>query len=93
MEICGNSPGLSADEVIDGLLLSSKRLFSPAYLKGGMGDVGGCHPTDNIAMSWFARKLDLSFDLFDALMMQSQSQTEWIASVVHKISRNIRNWS
>ena len=86
MEICSKSPGLNVDEVIDGLLLSSKRLFSPAYLKGGMGDGGGCHPRDNIAMSWLARKLDLSFDLFDALMMQRQSQTEWMASVVHKIS-------
>ena len=85
MEICSKSPGLNVDEVINGLLLSSKRLFSPAYLRGGMGDGGGCHPRDNIAMSWLAKKLNLSFDLFDALMMQRQSQTEWMAGVVHKI--------
>ena len=86
MEICSKSPGLNVDVVMDGLLLSSKRLFSPAYLRGGMGDGGGCHPRDNIAMSWLAQRLNLSFDLFDALMMQRQAQTEWMASVIEKIS-------
>lgn len=86
MEICSKSPGLNVDVVIDGLLLSAKRLFSPAYLRGGMGDGGGCHPRDNIAMSWLAQRLDLSFDLFDALMMQRQAQTEWMASIIEKLS-------
>lgn len=91
MEICSKSPGLNVDEVMDGLLLSSKRLFSPAYLRGGMGDGGGCHPRDNIAMSWLAQRLNLSFDLFDALMTQRQAQTEWMASVIEKISMQHRD--
>ena len=32
------------------------------YYGGGMGDGGGCHPRDNIAMSWLAKNLDLSYD-------------------------------
>jgi len=85
MEICSKMPGLNVDAVIDGLLLAGNRLFSPAYLRGGMGDGGGCHPRDNIALSWLAQKLDLSFDFFNALMLQRESQTEWMAVTIKRI--------
>jgi UDPglucose 6-dehydrogenase len=51
MEICDSLPGCNVDQVTDALKLADKRLISPAYLSGGMGDGGGCHPRDNIAMS------------------------------------------
>lgn len=44
-----------------------------------MGDGGGCHPRDNIAMSWLARELNLSYDFFDSLMQARGSQTRWLA--------------
>lgn len=80
MEICEKT-GADVDELIDALSLADQRLMSPAYMRGGMGDGGGCHPRDNIAMSWLARELDLSYDLFSALMECREKQTEWIAEL------------
>jgi len=79
MEICHAIPGADCDQVIDALSLAHRRLISPAYLRGGMGDGGGCHPRDGIAMSWLAQKLDLSHDLFDDAMQCREHQAEWLA--------------
>ena len=81
MEICEKS-GVDVDSVIDCLSMASDRLISPKYLRGGMGDGGGCHPRDNIAMSWLARELDLSFDFFETLMVGREYQTEWLAELL-----------
>jgi len=58
----------------------TRRLLSPMYLRAGMGDGGGCHPRDNIAMSHLARRLRLSFDFFECLMLARERQTGWIAA-------------
>lgn len=81
MELCEKT-GADVDDLVDALSLADKRLLSPAYLRGGMGDGGGCHPRDNIALSWLARNVDLSYDLFGALMECREKQTEWLASEV-----------
>jgi UDPglucose 6-dehydrogenase len=47
-----------------------------------MGDGGGCHPRDNIAMSWLARKLNLSHDFFSDIMRAREDQTEWLAKLI-----------
>jgi len=78
MELCEKT-GADVDDLVDALSLADKRLLSPAYLRGGMGDGGGCHPRDNIALSWLAREHDLSYDLFGALMECREKQTEWLA--------------
>jgi UDPglucose 6-dehydrogenase len=80
MEIC-HKTGCDVDQVIDAISLADERLISPKYLRGGMGDGGGCHPRDNIAMSWLAKKLDLSHDFFDDLMAAREDQTEWLADL------------
>ena len=36
--------------VTGALKLANRRLMSGAYMDGGMGDGGGCHPRDNIAL-------------------------------------------
>jgi UDPglucose 6-dehydrogenase len=41
MEMCHHLPNTNADEVTNALKLGSRRLVSPAYLTGGMGDGGG----------------------------------------------------
>lgn len=89
MEICHKSPGCDIDAVSDALRLATGRLLSPRYLRGGMGDGGGCHPRDNIALSWLAQKLDLSYDFFDHLMMCREKQTEWLADLIeaHHVRR------
>ena len=80
MELCEKT-GADVDDLVDALSLADKRLISPAYLRGGMGDGGGCHPRDNIALSWLARETGLSYDLFGALMECREKQTEWLAMI------------
>ena len=82
MEMCHKLPNTNIDDVTNALMLGNKRLISGAYLRGGMGDGGGCHPRDNIALSWLARKLDISNDLFDQIMKQREKQTDWLVSLI-----------
>jgi len=81
MELCEKT-GADVDDLVDALSLADKRLLSPAYLRGGMGDGGGCHPRDNIALSWLAREHNLSYDLFEALMECREKQTQWLAEMI-----------
>lgn len=80
-EIC-HKTAANADEVTGALKLADRRLISGAYLDAGMGDGGGCHPRDNIALSWLARELDLSFDLFEAAMLQRERHAAWLAKLL-----------
>jgi UDPglucose 6-dehydrogenase len=80
MEICEKT-GADVDDLVDALGLAHRRLISTMYMRGGMGDGGGCHPRDNIALSWLARELDLSYDLFEAMMVARERQTEWLAEL------------
>jgi UDPglucose 6-dehydrogenase len=82
MELCHKIPGTDVDELTNALALATNRIISPMYLRGGMGDGGGCHPRDNIALSWLARELDLSYDLFEGLMIARERQTEWLAELM-----------
>lgn len=81
MELCEKT-GADVDDLVDALSLATNRIISPAYLRGGMGDGGGCHPRDNIALSWLAREVDLSYDLFEALMVCREKQTEWLVDLI-----------
>lgn len=82
MEICHKTPGANVDDVTRALKTSRKRIVSPSYLEGGMGDGGACHPRDNIAMSWLARELPLSYDIFENLMEARFKQTEWLVDLM-----------
>ena len=82
LEICEKIPGADIDQVTDALKKADKRLISPAYLTAGMGDGGGCHPRDNIAMSSLARRLGLSFDFFEAVMLSREAQAKWFARIL-----------
>lgn len=81
MEIC-HKMGADVDAVSDALSLANERIISPKYLRGGMGDGGGCHPRDNIALSWLAKKIKLSYDYFEHIMIAREKQTEWLAKLV-----------
>jgi len=84
MELCHGIPGADVDAVIDALSLATERVVSARYLRGGMGDGGGCHPRDNIAMRHLARQVGLSFDWFAATMSQRERQTEWLATLTER---------
>ena len=81
MEICHKNGG-NVDEVIGGLKLATDRIISTKYLSGGMGDGGGCHPRDNIAMSWLAKKLNLSHNFFEDIMKAREDQTEFLMNLI-----------
>ena len=83
MEICQKT-GADVDEVTDALKLANDRLISGKYFTGGMGDGGACHPRDNIALSWLSRKLNLSFDWFENIMLAREKQTEWLADLMEE---------
>ena len=57
METCHSLPNTNVDEVSKALSLCTDRIISTKYMFGGMGDGGGCHPRDNIALSWFSKKI------------------------------------
>lgn len=84
MEICHKIDGCDVDAVTDALKLATDRVISPKYFSGGMGDGGGCHPRDNIALSALAQKLDLSYDWFENVMLAREKQTEWLADLIEE---------
>lgn len=86
MEVCDKT-GADVDQVTTALCQATDRLISPKYMRAGMGDGGGCHPRDNIAMSWLARELNLSFDLFEAAMLSRQGHTAWLAEMLIEASQ------
>jgi len=88
MEACHKLPNTNIDEVTNGLKLATRRLISGAYMSGGMGDGGGCHPRDNIALSHLSQKLNLSYDWFNSIMMQRENQTDWLANLILENSKD-----
>tara|TARA_R110001599_G_scaffold50839_8_gene143142 strand:+ start:10587 stop:11810 length:1224 start_codon:yes stop_codon:yes gene_type:complete len=84
MEVAHKSENVNCDNVMDGLFLATERLISTKYMQGGMGDGGGCHPRDNIALSWLARKLDVSYDWYESLMICREKQTDWLADLMEE---------
>lgn len=83
MEIC-HKTGAHSDDVTKALSLATERVISPKYLRGGMGDGGGCHPRDNIAMSWLAKELDLSHNFFEDIMKAREDQTNFLIELIEK---------
>jgi hypothetical protein len=46
--------------------------------------MGGCHPRDNIAMSWFARQVGLSCNWFEHVMSAREQQAGWLADLLEE---------
>ena len=82
MEIAYKLGNVNCDTITNTLSYAYKRLMSPKYLKGGMGDGGGCHPRDNIAMMWLAEELRLSHSPFHQIMWAREKQAQWLANII-----------
>lgn len=80
MEIA-HKTGADCDAITAALAKATDRVVSGKYMRGGMGDGGGCHPRDMIALSWLAEHLDLSYDLFGSMMLARENQTAWLAEL------------
>jgi len=79
---------INVDVVTDALAKSTMRIMGPQYMKAGMGDGGGCHPRDNIALRYLAENLDLGYDLFDSIMHAREIQAENLAKELVKHAKN-----
>ena len=82
METCHNLPNTNIDDISKAFALCDTRLISDKYLYGGMGDGGGCHPRDNIALSYLAKKLNVSYNWYEGIMSQREKQTDWLADLI-----------
>lgn len=87
MEIC-HGTGADVDDVTNTLAMADQRITSAAYLHGGMGDGGACHPRDNIAMSWLAKSYHLSADPFEFVTRAREAQSAWLADLVTAWARS-----
>jgi UDPglucose 6-dehydrogenase len=87
MELCHKLENTNIDDVTSALKLANRRLISTAYMDGGMGDGGGCHPRDNIAMSYLSKKYDISHNWFENIMMQRENHTDWLAEIIIQHSK------
>ena len=84
-ELCDKLGG-NSDNILFALSHATDRLISPKYMRAGLGDGGGCHPRDQLALSWLAERVNLSVDIFGWLMRARDQQTEWIASLASQAS-------
>jgi UDPglucose 6-dehydrogenase len=73
---------INVDVVTNALAKSSIRIMGPKYMTAGLGDAGPCHPRDNIALRYLAEKLDLQYDLFDAIMHAREIQAKNMAKFI-----------
>ena len=80
---------MNVDNVTNALGRSTQRIVSSKYMKAGMGDGGSCHPRDNIALRWLAKKLGLGYDLFNSIMTARELQAENMAKAILKHGTNV----
>lgn len=69
--------GMNFDDMYEAWSLSNQRLISPRYMEAGESDGGGCHPRDNIALSWLADEVGMSHNLWEDLMEARERYEEW----------------
>lgn len=80
--------GANVDDIHRAWSMSTDRLISPKYLKAGVGDGGGCHPRDNIALSWLAKEVNLSHNIFEDLMKAREDHMGWLAREAVSVAKN-----
>ena len=85
-EICEKVGG-NSDHVMDALFAATRRIISTSYMHPGLGDGGGCHPRDNIAMGYLAQTLGLHHDIFTDSMEAREDHAFSIARDLFQQSR------
>jgi len=79
-DVAQNVGNINVDIVTDALKNSTKRIMGPSYMSAGLGDGGGCHPRDNIALSSIVEKYNLGYDLFQSIMYAREIQSKNLAN-------------
>lgn len=85
-DVAEKNGNINVDVVTNALKAATQRITGPRYLTAGLGDSGGCHPRDNIALRHLADKLDLGYDLFHSIMHSRDMQAKNIAQKLIKLS-------
>lgn len=88
-DVAETNGNINVDVVTSALANSTYRIMGPAYMKAGLGDGGACHPRDNIALRYLADRLELGYDLFDAIMTAREVQAERMALKCLKNGKNV----
>ena len=88
-DVAETNGNINVDVVTGALAKSTHRIMGPAYMKAGLGDAGACHPRDNIALRYLAERLNLGYDLFDAIMGARETQAERMALKCLEYGKNI----
>jgi UDPglucose 6-dehydrogenase len=86
-DVAERQGNINVDVVTKALAESTMRIMGPQYMKAGLGDGGGCHPRDNIALRYMAQELDLGYDLFDSIMHARQIQAKNIAEKLVELAQ------
>ena len=86
-DVAEKQGNINVDVVTTALAESTQRIMGPSYMKEGMGDGGSCHPRDNIALRYMAKKLDLGYDIFDAVMNAREVQAQNVAQKLCDIAK------
>ena len=81
--------GGNVDEITEALSHATNRLMSGKYMRAGMADGGGCHPRDQIAMSWLAEDANLSVDVFGWLAKARDSQTDRQSKIIEEQQKRL----
>lgn len=86
-DVAEKGGNMNVDVVTGALERSTQRILGPAYMTAGMGDGGGCHPRDNIALRYMSEKLNLGYDLFDSIMEAREIQAKNMAIRLVELSK------
>jgi UDPglucose 6-dehydrogenase len=86
-DVAERSGNMNVDVVTGALERSTYRITGKTYMKAGMGDGGGCHPRDNIALRYMAENLGLGYDLFDAIMLAREVQAKNLADKLVQLAK------
>jgi len=88
-DVAETNGNINVDVVTNALKHSTYRIMGPAYMGAGLGDGGACHPRDNIALRYLAERLDLGYDLFDAIMKAREVQAKRMAKRCLEYGKNV----
>jgi len=86
-DVAQKNGDVNTDIVTTALANSTQRIVSRAYMKAGLGDSGGCHPRDLIALSSLSEKLNLGYDLFGSIVKVREEQARNIAIFIAEICK------
>jgi UDPglucose 6-dehydrogenase len=81
---------MNVDVVTHAIKNATYRIISPAYLTAGMGDGGACHPRDNIALRYLAKKLNLGYDIFQSVVESRDRQANNFAKFITKTAKKYK---